>query len=655
MFQQFFSQNGMKPLITIFLLTLVIATEAQISKKGYFQVNATSACSPFDLVIINTNLKTSGECTDNKPCLMSFEREPVASGSQNTFTHTYTKTGTFTVSVGYQSIGEDKIEITVKDNIAPTLKVRPCSPTEIKLEISSAAAYDRYNIVFDSDPTTTQNASSPDAKANVTKLFATPNAAHTVNVSGVYNGAIENCQTSSLIFTLQEPPLPFIETLNSQLPDAISFKLTQVAQVDYSVEGSTNSSTGFTTLMNNFQGDTYNTKSDIKSNYYCYRILTHNPCTNTDIYSNTICTQKFSIETLDDRNRLNWETSPTNIENYQVTETSRTLNGNGIVLPPAKSFDDFTVVSEGCKKLSTYQLTSRYTNGSLSTSKLENIQPKLIQRLPPVANTSTIAGGNSVTITWALADPAGNEVPSVFTINRSVRGGPYGPIATPNPANPWTYVDTNYKPESPTCYQILYSDNCGNVSAVSPTACVIQPAITETKEELLINWNNYTGFSNLTKYRLVKADETGKTIEEKNTGTAASYSETRIDKNYSTRKYYVLADPDVNAGVPSAQSDMLLYKSTSIVLFPNAFTPNGDRVNDTFYAQGLYITKVIFYVYDRWGTIVYATDNNEPWDGTRNGTILPPAVYTWRAEVWDAEGRSKKHSGIVYMLNERTQ
>lgn len=586
---------------------------------------------------------------------MSFEGEPIASGSPNTLRHTYTKTGTFTVRILYQSIGVDDIEITVKDNIAPTLKVRPCSSTEIKLEISSAAAYDRYKITFDSDPIPPQDTSSPDARANVIKSFATPNAPHTVNVKGVYNGAIENCQTSSLRFTLREPPAPFIETLNSQLPDAISFKLAQVAQTDYSVEGSTNGSTGFTTLMSSFQGDSYNTKGDIKSNYYCYRILTHNPCTNEDIYSNTICTQKFSVETLGDRNRLNWETSPTNIENYQVREAGRTMNGNGIVLPPARSFDDFTVVEAGCKKLSTYQLTSRYTNGSMSTSKLENIQPKLIRTPPPVANSSTIAEGNSVTITWALADPAGNEVPSVFTINRSVRGGPYGQIATPNPATPWTYVDTNYTPKFPTCYQISYSDNCGNVSPVSPTACVIQPAITETKEELLINWNNYTGFSNLTNYRLVKADETGKTIEEKNTGTATSYSEAKIDKNYSTRKYYVLADPDASAGVPSAQSDKLLYKSTSIVLFPNAFTPNGDGLNDTFYAQGLYITKVIFYVYDRWGTIVYATDNNEPWDGTRNGTTLPPAVYTWRAEVWDAEGRSKKHSGIVYMLNERTQ
>lgn len=68
--------------------------------------------------------------------------------------------------------------------------------------------------------------------------------------------------------------------------------------------------------------------------------------------------------------------------------------------------------------------------------------------------------------------------------------------------------------------------------------------------------------------------------------------------------------------------------------FPNAFTPNGDGVNDTY--KPLFFCPVIttdFRVYNRWGQKVFETqDPNQAWDGKVDGRDAPSDVYAWQVE-----------------------
>ncbi len=67
---------------------------------------------------------------------------------------------------------------------------------------------------------------------------------------------------------------------------------------------------------------------------------------------------------------------------------------------------------------------------------------------------------------------------------------------------------------------------------------------------------------------------------------------------------------------------------------PNAFTPNGDGLNDFFEIKhncplvGFTIT-----IYNRWGIMLFkSTDIDAPWDGYYKGNKLPQAVYTYKIE-----------------------
>ncbi len=82
---------------------------------------------------------------------------------------------------------------------------------------------------------------------------------------------------------------------------------------------------------------------------------------------------------------------------------------------------------------------------------------------------------------------------------------------------------------------------------------------------------------------------------------------------------------------------------------PNAFTPDGDNLNDTFGATVTGITVSEFKIFTRWGQIVH-DDPNSRWDGTRNGESLPPDVYAYRIVLKYPDGSSKPLSGGVTLV-----
>ena len=52
------------------------------------------------------------------------------------------------------------------------------------------------------------------------------------------------------------------------------------------------------------------------------------------------------------------------------------------------------------------------------------------------------------------------------------------------------------------------------------------------------------------------------------------------------------------------------------LFIPNSFTPNKDNHNETFYVHGADKEEIkSLIIYNRWGEIVYETNDNSPWDG----------------------------------------
>ncbi|GAA4449300.1 hypothetical protein GCM10023189_08570 [Nibrella saemangeumensis] len=80
---------------------------------------------------------------------------------------------------------------------------------------------------------------------------------------------------------------------------------------------------------------------------------------------------------------------------------------------------------------------------------------------------------------------------------------------------------------------------------------------------------------------------------------------------------------------------------------PTVFTPNDDRVNDTFDIYVSQSVPVDLKIYNRWGSVVFATATmDQKWDGNYLDRPCPPGDYTWEVnyEITDfknLQGRSR--------------
>lgn len=81
---------------------------------------------------------------------------------------------------------------------------------------------------------------------------------------------------------------------------------------------------------------------------------------------------------------------------------------------------------------------------------------------------------------------------------------------------------------------------------------------------------------------------------------------------------------------------------------PNAFTPNGDNINDRFVlsiSEDCEVLKFSVQIFDRWGQLVFEGNELEPskaWDGQFNSNYLQQGLYLYKisAELYSYTNRS---------------
>jgi gliding motility-associated-like protein len=79
---------------------------------------------------------------------------------------------------------------------------------------------------------------------------------------------------------------------------------------------------------------------------------------------------------------------------------------------------------------------------------------------------------------------------------------------------------------------------------------------------------------------------------------------------------------------------VLERKCPTKVYAPTAFSPNKDGINDLFFLYGDDILAFDLKIADRWGNIVFKTNNfQEGWNGQYLGIDLDPGIYVWMATI----------------------
>ncbi len=104
----------------------------------------------------------------------------------------------------------------------------------------------------------------------------------------------------------------------------------------------------------------------------------------------------------------------------------------------------------------------------------------------------------------------------------------------------------------------------------------------------------------------------------------------------------------------SATESIMVHKGCRTDI-PNAFTPNGDGINDFFFPRRLFSNGVQAFhmqVLNRWGQLLFETRNidGRGWNGRYNNLEQPAEVYVYTIEIEFENGFKEKYMGNVTLM-----
>ncbi len=106
-----------------------------------------------------------------------------------------------------------------------------------------------------------------------------------------------------------------------------------------------------------------------------------------------------------------------------------------------------------------------------------------------------------------------------------------------------------------------------------------------------------------------------------------------------------------NKGCVASATMNILVEGGKPVYIPNSFSPNGDGNNDVFQIYGAGIKVVDLKVFNRWGEMVYQSNNQfGGWDGTYRGVMQNPGVFVYEAGITYLNDKTDKVVGSITLI-----
>lgn len=625
-----------------FSIISLIAQAQYVSRLGRFRVDQIRGCAPFTINITSTNLITTGECTPGKPCIMSFDGSnncPPNASCQNVIQFTYNTPGTYKLSVLYQSIGSDDIMVTVDNNIQPAFDIFTCAGSKVSINVTDKT-YDSYDIDFNFN--TGVDTSIPSGNNQVASYSYGAPGNYNISVKGKKLNASNNCSAKVQPFTaLTTLPVPSIKTLTANDASTLQLDFTPQTNIQYHAEIAFNNSNNFQVYQTLYGVNSMTAANlTVDKSYYCFRLSSFDPCANANTYSTPVCSHDFDLTVASGVDQLVWQTSSLGISNIQIDRNNSLLT---TVPGTATSYNDNAIV---CKTNYCYQLVSKYVGGATSIS-LQKCGTSFTTVTPAaIDNTSSVVSNNNtqVDLVW-LQNPAFTA--ARYNIFRLQGRGIYTFLDSTKTQK---YTDATY--QGGYCYKINYTDKCDNDSPQGLPSCavVLQGALDDVND-VTLQWTGYKGWvQGVKSYTIQKYNQQGQLLQTFNAGTDSTYTDTQQDAVNQVQFYKVTATA-VQVGVSVSVSNEIKIVKNINLYNPTAFNPESKAaVNKTFSVKGHFIAAMQLQVFDRWGSMVFFSDKNEPWDGRREGIVMPDATYVWTVEGTDLNGSSFKKAGTVVLI-----
>jgi len=118
----------------------------------------------------------------------------------------------------------------------------------------------------------------------------------------------------------------------------------------------------------------------------------------------------------------------------------------------------------------------------------------------------------------------------------------------------------------------------------------------------------------------------------------------------ASQLYYVQLK--THTGCLTVDTQFVQIKKKIKIYMPTSFTPDGNGLNEYLYPVLMGFKKLTYFrVYDRWGKMLFQTQNEKPgWDGRVNGEKTALQTVVWMVEAVDVDGVVHKEQGTTVLL-----
>lgn len=422
----------------------------------------------------------------------------------------------------------------------------------------------------------------------------------------------------------------------------------------------------FDTLRSPLTTDYINTGSGADLRSEAYVVASFDTAGNVSPLSNRLETifSGVTVDTCRSSLTISWNSyipEPAQVTGYRIriSENGGTFYTAGITSSVENSFT-FGNIRNG----STYCLLAEALLPGDDISSSNKACVTVNMQTPPLwinADYATVDQSGKITLSFTI-DPA-SEINN-YRLERKEQEDPvFSDLANFKVTGKTIqYTDESADVTKRYTYRLAAINNCGIPAIYSNPAGNITALLEFQGERLKLSWNRYTGWRGIISEQTIMADYgNGYGIL-----TAVSPADSVLGINYSEIMYritgsevcfYISANEasDTLGFSGSSRSNSVCTGTEERIFSPNAFTPGGDNINDSFRPLLSFLpVSYLLVITDRNNNILFESRAYDlAWDGTVKGSPVPPGLYLWYLKVKTPSGRQIQKSGTVTIIRNR--
>lgn len=534
----------------------------------------------------------------------------------------------------------------------PDITLTPCAAGNVQLNFQGIPQnpYDQYFVQVNGGPLI-----GPFTRNSPNQIIAAPAGSQVTVIANYKDNTLCGNQVTLTVPALSTQPLVIKSlTVQSPLPSTIAFTFSglssgfRVVFVNELQVANPANPSRFHAVVGITAPTTY---SQGQLSQGLYRLANYDICRLDSTFSEPVPAINLTGISTNNVNTVSW------LAFGPVASYTLLRNGTALAtLPPGRS--SYADAAVTCGTSYTYRLQTTTVGGSTSLSNEVTVQAT--STLPPAAPLLNASFDLAGRLTLTATAVGGAALPAGGQLLYSRQGGPGAldfaavPTATDTLRDPTTLAQLL---AAPPCYTVRLQDVCGNGSAPTSSTCPSILAVAAADPDGLtaqLSWSAFRGPGSPAanaSYRVLTLAPDGTVLATSAPTAGLSYLDPTPPTDRQVLRYRIEAS---GAGLPVgtvSYSNVATLTRQPRLVVPNAFTPNGDGLNDVLELKGRYLNNFSFVVIDKNGQEAFrATDRTQTWDGTIRGHAPVNGAYVWRLTLRDEVGQNFSQTGTVTIL-----